>query len=79
MNIWKGQYYDRMKKHDNILREVIYKSILILMVYLLAVIFIGTVTTTQEKVFDRILTPSVKYALLALLTLTVGGGYIQLL
>ena len=44
----------------------------------MAVIFIGTVTTTQEKVFSRILTPSVKYALLALLTLTVGGGYIQL-
>ena len=78
MNIWKGQYYGRMKKHDNILREVIYKGILILMVYLLAVIFIGTVTTTQEKVFDRILTPSVKYALLALLTLTIGGVYIQL-
>ena len=44
----------------------------------MTVIFIGTVTTTQEKVFSRILTPSVKYALLALLTLTVGGGYIQL-
>ena len=67
-----------MKKHHDLLRKVTYKGILILMLYLMAVIFIGTVTTTQEKVFSRILTPSVKYALLALLTLTVGGGYIQL-
>lgn len=67
-----------MKKHHDLLRKVTYKGILILMLYLMTVIFIGTVTTTQEKVFSRILTPSVKYALLALLTLTVGGGYIQL-
>ena len=67
-----------MDKSDSRLRTVTYKSIIVLMTFLVAVIFIDTVSTAQSQVFSGILSPLVKNIFLLVLTLTVGAGYILL-
>ena len=67
-----------MDKSDSRLRTVIYKSIIVLMTFLVAIIFIDTISTAQSQVFSRILSPMVKNSFLTVLTLTVGAGYILL-
>ena len=67
-----------MDKSDSRLRTVTYKSIIVLMTFLVAVILIDTVSTAQSQVFSGILSPMVKNSFLTVLTLTVGAGYILL-
>ena len=67
-----------MDKSDSRLRTVTYKSIIVLMTFLVAVIFIDTISTAQSQVFSVILSPMVKNSFLLVLTLTVGAGYILL-
>lgn len=67
-----------MDKSDGRLRTVTYKSIIVLMTFLVAVIFIDTISTAQSQVFSEILSPMVRNSFLLVLTLTVGAGYILL-
>ena len=49
-----------MDKSDSRLRTVTYKSIIVLMTFLVAVIFIDTISTAQSQVFSEILSPMVR-------------------
>ena len=67
-----------MDKSDSRLRTLTYKIIIVLMIFLVAVIFIDTVSTAQSQLFSGILSPMIRNSFLLVLTLTAGAGYILL-